>query len=187
MPTLLETGRGSPTGACVYDHINFPQRYHGCLFLADWTQGQILSVKFAGDGSPQSEVFIQGQPLNVTDLTVGPDGCLYFCTGGRGTRGIYQVRWMGTVPVELRDLGDGGRALSSSRSSMLPARQSIAALKRELGSSWSEAIAGVAFSDDNPAKFRLRALEVMQLFGPTPSAELLTALAKSSNEAVRVQ
>jgi putative heme-binding domain-containing protein len=189
MPTLLETGRGSPTGACVYDHINFPQRYHGCLFLADWTQGQILSVKFAGDGSPQSEVFIQGQPLNVTDLTVGPDGCLYFCTGGRGTKGgIYQVRWMGTVPAELRDLGDGvARAIKQPQLDAPWARQSIAALKRELGSSWSEAIAGVAFSDDNPAKFRLRALEVMQLFGPTPSPELLTALAKSSNEAVRVR
>ncbi|MEZ6152500.1 MAG: hypothetical protein R3C09_20565 [Pirellulaceae bacterium] len=189
MPTLLETGRGSPTGACVYDHINFPQRYHGCLFLADWTQGQILSVKFAGDGSPQSEVFIQGQPLNVTDLTVGPDGCLYFCTGGRGTKGgIYQVRWMGTVPVELRDLGDGvARAIKQPQLDAPWARQSIAALKRELGSSWSEAIAGVAFSDDNPAKFRLRALEVMQLFGPTPSPELLTTLAKSSNEAVRVR
>lgn len=189
LPTLLETGRGSPTGSCVYDHVMFPQRYHGCLFLADWTQGQILSVKFADDGSPRSEVFLQGQPLNVTDLSVGPDGCLYFCTGGRGTRGgIYQVRWLGTVPAELKALGDGvARAIKQPQLDAPWARQSIAALKRELGSSWSEAIAGVAFSDDNPAKFRLRALEVMQLFGPTPSPELLTALAKSSNEAVRVR
>lgn len=189
MPTLLETGRGSPTGSCVYDHVLFPQRYHGCLFLADWTQGQILSVKFAADGSPQSEVFLQGQPLNVTDLTVGPDGCLYFCTGGRGTKGgIYQVRWTGTVPVELKDLGDGvARAIKQPQLDAPWARQAIAALKRELGSSWSEAIAGVAFSDENPAKFRLRAFEVMQLFGPTPSPELLTSLAKSPNEAVRVR
>ena len=189
LPALLETGRGSPTGSCVYDHVMFPQRYHGCLFLADWTQGQIVSVKFAADGSPQSEVFVQGQPLNVTDVAVGPDGCLYFCTGGRGTKGgIYQVRWAGTVPTELKDLGDGvARAIKQPQLDAPWARQSIAALKRELGSSWSEAIAGVAFSDDNPAKFRLRALEVMQLFGPTPSPELLIALSKSSNEAVRVR
>lgn len=189
LPTLLETGRGSPTGACVYDHVMFPQRYHGCLFLADWTQGQILSVKLASDGSPQSEVFVQGQPLNVTDLTVGPDGWLYFCTGGRGTKGgIYQVRWLGSVPATLKDPGDGvARAVKQPQLDAPYARQAIAALKRELGSAWPEAIAGVAFSDDNPAKYRLRALEVMQLFGPTPSPELLLSLSESSNEAVRVR
>ena len=187
LPTLLETGRGSPTGACVYDHVMFPQRYHGSLFLADWTQGQILSVKLAADGSPQSEVFVQGQPLNVTDLAVGPDGWLYFCTGGRGTKGgIYQVRWLGSVPAALTDPGEGvAKAVKQPQLDAPFARQAIAALKRELGSAWAEAIAGVAFSDDNPAKYRLRALEVMQLFGPTPSPELLLSLSQSSNEAVR--
>ncbi len=41
LPTLLETGRGSPTGAVCYDHYAFPQRYHGNLFLADWSEGRI--------------------------------------------------------------------------------------------------------------------------------------------------
>ena len=71
----------------------FPQRYHENLFLADWTQGQILAVKLDENGRAQSQVFLQGQPLNVTDVAIGPDGWLYFCTGGRGTKGgIYQVR-----------------------------------------------------------------------------------------------
>ncbi len=189
LPTLLETGRGSPTGSCVYDHVMFPQRYHGSLFLADWTQGQILAVKLTPDGQAQSEVFVQGQPLNVTDLTVGPDGWLYFCTGGRGTKGgIYQVRWLGTVPASLKDLGTGvAKAIKQPQLDSAWARQSIAALKRELGTAWNDTIAGVAFSDDNPAKFRLRALEVMQLFGPTPTPALLKALAKSPNEAVRAR
>lgn len=189
LPTLLETGRGSPTGSCVYDHVMFPQRYHGSLFLADWTQGQILSVKLTPDGQAQSEVFVQGQPLNVTDLTVGPDGWLYFCTGGRGTKGgIFQVRWLGTVPASLKDLGTGvAKAIKQPQLDSAWARQSIAALKRELGTAWNDTIAGVAFSDDNPAKFRLRALEVMQLFGPTPTPALLKALAKSPNEAVRAR
>ncbi len=188
-PTLLETGRGSPTGACSYDHFMFPRRYHGNLFLADWTQGQILSVKLSADGTAQPEVFVQGQPLNVTDLAVGPDGWLYFCTGGRGTKGgIYQVRWLGTVPNELKDLGDGvARAIRQPQLDSAWTRQAIAALKRELGAAWSDAIAGVAFSDDNPADYRLRAMEVMQLFGPTPTVELLTSLSKSKNEAVRAR
>ncbi len=189
LPTLLETGRGSPTGACVYDHVMFPQRYHGSLFLADWTQGQILSVTLTPDGRAQSEVFVQGQPLNVTDLTVGPDGSLYFCTGGRGTKGgIFQICWLGSVPESLRDMGTGiAKAIKQPQIDSAWARQSIAALKRELGTAWNDTIAGVAFSDANPAKFRLRALEVMQLFGPAPAPPLLQALAKSPNEAVRMR
>lgn len=189
LPTILETGRGSPTGCCVYDHIKFPLRYHGCLFLADWTEGRILNVKLADDGQAQSEVFLQGQPLNVTDLAVGPDGWLYFCTGGRGTKGgIYQVRWRGKVPDSIQDTGDGiAKAIKQPQLDSAWARQTIAGLKRELGASWNEAIAGVAFSDENPPKYRLRALDVMQLFGPTPTPELLIALSKAPSEAVRAR
>ncbi|MEZ6136201.1 MAG: HEAT repeat domain-containing protein [Pirellulaceae bacterium] len=189
LPTLLETGRGSPTGACVYEHHMFPQRYHGCLFLADWTQGQILAVKLEENGTAQSHVFLQGQPLNVTDLTVGPDGHLYFCTGGRGTKGgIYQVRWQGDVPDAIKNLGSGiAKAIKQPQLDAAWARQSIASLKRELGASWGDTVAGVAFSDENPAKYRLRALDLMQLFGPTPTPELLTELSKAPNESVRAR
>ncbi len=190
LPTLLETGRGSPTGACVYDHHMFPQRYHGNLFLADWTQGQILSVKLPPGGQAHSEVFIQGQPLNVTDLTIGPDGWLYFCTGGRGTKGgIYQVRWLGDVPESIKNPGSDGiaKAIKQPQLDAAWARQAIASLKRELGASWNDAVAGVAFSDENPAKYRLRALDLMQLFGPPPTPELLTALSETPNEAVRAR
>ncbi|MCA9130014.1 MAG: HEAT repeat domain-containing protein [Planctomycetales bacterium] len=187
LPPVLETGRGSPTGACLYDHFMFPQRFHGRLMLADWTQGQILSVKLDAAGQAQSEVFLQGQPLNVTDLAVGPDGWLYFCTGGRGTKGgIYQVRWLGKVPDTISDLGEGiAAAVKQPQLDSAWARQKIASIKRELGTAWADTVAGVAFSDENPAKYRVRALELMQLFGPTPTPELLTALSESPNEAVR--
>lgn len=192
LPPLLETGRGSPTGACFYDHFAFPQRYHGCLFLADWTAGQIVSVRLQdgpNGGTAQSDVFIKGQPLNVTDLAIGPDGCLYFCTGGRGTRGgIYRVRWRGKVPESVSNLGDGiAKAIKQPQLDSAWSRQSIAALKRELGASWSDLVAGVAFSDDNSAKYRLRALELMQLFGPVPSPTLLAALCSAKSEEVRMR
>ena len=88
LPGVLDTGRGSPAGAVVYSHVMFPVRYHGTLFTADWSQGRILAVKLKHNGASytaSSEVFLEGNPLNVTDLDVGPDGGLYFTTGGRGT------------------------------------------------------------------------------------------------------
>lgn len=189
LPTTLETGRGSPTGSCSYEHFMYPQRFHDSLFLADWTQGKILNVKIDESGVAQSEVFLQGQPLNVTDLAVGPDGWLYFCTGGRGTKGgIYQVRWLGSVPNEVKDLGDGiAAAIKQPQLSAAWARQAVASLKRELGASWNDTVAGVAFSENNSAKHRLRALDLMQLFGPVPTPELLAALGKAPNEAVRAR
>ena len=43
-----------------------------------------------------SEVFLRGKPLNVTDLDFGPDGAMYFVTGGRKTKsGLYRVSYIG--------------------------------------------------------------------------------------------
>lgn len=192
LPTLLETGRGSPTGAVCYDHYAFPQRYHGCLFLADWSEGRILSVKLQPSGAghqAQAEVFLQGQPLNVTDLAVSKDGSLYFCTGGRGTTGgIYRVQWKGTIPESVKDLGTGiSRAVRQPQATSSWARQELATLKEELGSSWNQLIAGVAYSDENPAKYRLRAMDLIQLFGPSLTADMLIELSQSNNELVRAR
>lgn len=192
LPTLLETGRGSPTGAVCYDHYAFPQRYHGSIFLADWSEGRILAVKLQPNGAghqAQAEVFLQGQPLNVTDLAVAKDGSLYFCTGGRGTTGgIYRVQWKGSIPASVKELGAGiARAVRQPQPSAPWARQELATLKEELGSSWNQLIAGVAYSDENPAKYRLRAMDLLQLFGPTLTADMLIELSESKNELVRAR
>ncbi|MFO1062851.1 MAG: PQQ-dependent sugar dehydrogenase [Pirellulales bacterium] len=192
LPTMLETGRGSPTGSVVYDHYAFPQRYHGSLFLADWSEGRILSVKLQPNGAAhqaQAEVFLQGQPLNVTDLSISKDGSLYFCTGGRGTAGgIYRVAWKGTLPPAAKELGNGiSRAVRQPQPSAAWGRQELATLKEELGASWNQLIAGVAYSDENAAKYRVRAMDMMQLFGPSLTTEMLVELSRSKNEQVRAR
>lgn len=192
IPTLLETGRGSPTGAVVYEHYAYPSRYHRNLFLADWSEGRILAVQLKPNGasfSAHAEVFVKGQPLNVTDLDVGSDGSLYFCTGGRGTDGgIYRVRWNGEIPKDLKDLGSGiAKAIRQPQIQSAWGRQEIALVKKELGQSWDEMVAGVAYSPDNPARYRVRALELMQLLGPVPTPDLLIDLSRSPNEAVRAK
>lgn len=192
LPPVLETGRGSPTGAVVYEHFMFPVRYHNSLFLADWSEGRILSVRLDAQGGTfkaDSEVFLQGQPLNVTDVAVGPDGSLYFCTGGRGTSGgVYRVVWDGEIPERIKNLGSGvAAAIRQPQIEAAWSRQKIAGIKSELGTKWGEMVAGVAYSDDNPPHYRTRAMDLMQLFGPVPSEDLLIELSKAPAESVRAK
>ncbi len=192
LPNLLDTGRGSPTGAVCYEHYMFPVRYHNSLFLADWSEGRILNVRLKPRGSgyiADSEVFLKGQPLNVTDLDVGPDGGMYFCTGGRGTAGgVYRVVYKGDIPDRMKNLGSGiAAAIRQPQLESAWARQEIASIKRELGDKWGQMVAGVAYSNDNPSHYRTRAMDLMQLFGPVPSEDLVLELSRAASEAVRAR
>jgi putative membrane-bound dehydrogenase-like protein len=101
LPPIAETGRGSPVGMDFYNHRVFPSKYRGALFLGDWAIGVIYAVHLKRDGAsykPEVERFCTGAPMNVTDLTVGPDGAIYFTMGGRGTQGgAYRIRYSGTT------------------------------------------------------------------------------------------
>ncbi len=192
LPNLLDTGRGSPTGAICYEHYMFPVRYHNSLFLADWSEGRILNVRLKPRGAgyiADSEVFLKGQPLNVTDIEVGPDGAMYFCTGGRGTSGgVYRVIYKGDIPDRMKQLGSGiAAAIRQPQLESAWARQEIASIKRELGDQWGQLVAGVAYSSDNPSHYRTRAMDLMQLFGPVPSEELVLELSQAENENVRMR
>ncbi|MEL6105190.1 MAG: HEAT repeat domain-containing protein [Planctomycetota bacterium] len=192
LPNMIDTGRGSPTGGVCYEHYAFPMRYQGTLFLGDWSEGRILNVRVKKRGASfvaDSEVFLQGQPLNVTDLEVGPDGALYFCTGGRSTAGgVYRVIYKGKIPDRMKKLGTGiAAAVRQPQIESAWTRQKIASIKRDLGDQWNQLVAGVAYSDDNPPDYRVRAMNLMQLFGPIPSEELLLELSESESELVRAK
>lgn len=192
LPPVLETGHGSPAGIVTYNHFSFPARFHGAIFTADWALGRILVVKLKKSGAgytASSEVFLEGNPLNVTDLDVGPDGWLYFVTGGRGTSGgIYRVTWKGQIPKEVADIGTGLTAvIRQPQPGSSWARQNIAGIKRQLGANWDKSLLGVAKTTANPAAYRLQALDLMQLYGPAPTAELLIELSREPNELVRAR
>ena len=62
------------------------------------------------------EPFVQGKPLNVTDLAVGPDGAMYFITGGRGTQsGLYRVTHVANGPEAMVDPGPDAIAGAQAR------------------------------------------------------------------------
>jgi putative heme-binding domain-containing protein len=192
LPGILDTGRGAPTGAVLYDHYAFPTQYRGAVFLADWSQGRILAVQTQRQGASYvaaSEVFLQGQPLNVTDLEVGPDGSLYFVTGGRGTNGgIYRIHWKGEIPAAESELGEGvAAAVKHPQLHAAWARQNIAQARQNVLGTWNENITAIARGRSNPWQQRVRALELMQWFGPVPDSELLIEVSKSQNELVRAK
>ncbi len=116
-------------------------------------------------------MFLEGQPLNVTDLAVGPDGWLYFCTGGRDTEGgIYRIVWDGEVPADVKKQGEGiTAALRQPQLNSAWARQQIALMKKQIGPNWESELVKVAEADDAPIADRERA-RLLQLFGPFPSA-----------------
>jgi hypothetical protein len=92
------------------------------------------------------------------------------------------------VPESERNLGEGiSRAIRQPQLYSAYSRQAVAILKREMDMDWDDQILGVAFSEENPARYRMQALDLMQLLGPIPTAELLVELSQSTNDQVRAK
>ena len=190
MEPAATTGRGSPTGAVLYQHMQFPSRYHNTMFMADWSEGRILAVKEQTNGAGYQatpEVFLAGKPLNVTDLAVGEDGTLYFATGGRGTTGgVYRVVWKGTIPAHMLTFkNDLERVIRHPQPQSAWARQNTALIKKKLQGQWKNSLLGVAKETRNDPQYRIRALDTMVFYGPFPSTSLISELARDTSEAIR--
>ena len=104
-PVTLNVGLASPTGIEFGTRSNFPPELRRTLFISDWSYGRIVAVHLTPRGASYTataENFVVGKPLNVTDLAFGPDGAMYFITGGRRTQsGLYRVSYIGPKVNEL--------------------------------------------------------------------------------------
>jgi putative heme-binding domain-containing protein len=115
LPPVVDIGRGSPTGMTFGTGSRYPEPWRSALFAADWAFGRIFAVHLKERGASYEatfEPFVTGRPMNVTDLEFGPDGAMYFITGGRGTESrLYRVRYVGTAaPASTaKDVGKDAR------------------------------------------------------------------------------
>ncbi len=104
-PTTVNIGLASPTGIEFGTRSHFPPQWRRALFICDWSYGRIVAVHLAPRGATYAgtaENFLAGKPLNVTDVAFGPDGAMYFVTGGRRTQsGLYRVSYVGPKVEEL--------------------------------------------------------------------------------------
>lgn len=111
-PQLFDIGRSSPTSVMFGDNLKFPASYRRALFALDWTYGRVIAVHLFPRGRTYraaGETFLQGRPLNVTDVATGPDGAMYLITGGRKTQSaLYKVTWTGPVTSERNPDIDAG-------------------------------------------------------------------------------
>ncbi len=86
LPPVINVGQGSPTSFFSGHKARFPEKYRKALFAFDWSFGIIYAIQLEPDGSSykaKGEEFVSGSPLPLTDGLIGPDGALYFLTGGR--------------------------------------------------------------------------------------------------------
>ena len=94
-PQLFDIGRSSPTSVMFGYGLKFPSSYQRALYALDWTYGRVIAVHLLPRGMTyraSAETFLQGRPLNVTDIATGPEGVMYLTTGGRKTQSaLYRI------------------------------------------------------------------------------------------------
>ncbi len=112
LPATLNIGQGSPTNVMFGTKAKFPSKYRKALYAFDWSFGIIYAIHLTPKGATYeatAEEFISGAPLPLTDGTIGPDGALYFATGGRRLESdLYRVYYKGELdsytPLKEADL-----------------------------------------------------------------------------------
>jgi putative heme-binding domain-containing protein len=119
LPPVINIGPGSPTNLIHGMNAGFPEQYRDALFASDWSFGIIYAIHLKADGSTytaHAEEFISGAPLPLTDGVIGPDGALYFLTGGRRLESdLYRVYYEGeteqnALPVYGKSVDEGQQA-----------------------------------------------------------------------------
>src|SRR5690606_25023235 len=105
LPALINIGQGSPTNLISAHEADFPEPYRNALLAFDWSFGIIYAIHLEANGASyaaEAEEFISGAPLPLTDGVIGPDGALYFLTGGRRLESdLYRVYYKGDPAEEL--------------------------------------------------------------------------------------
>lgn len=100
LPPVMNIGQGSPTNLIYLRDAKFPAKYKKTLLAFDWSFGIMHAIHLKPSGSTytsEHEEFLSGIPLPLTDGVVGPDGALYFMTGGRRLESdVYRVYYTGS-------------------------------------------------------------------------------------------
>lgn len=194
-PSVIDIGLSSPTGIYFGYEAKFPEKYQDALYLLDWSYGRIIAVHLSSGGTwyeGTQETFAAGRPLNVTDGCIGPDGAMWFITGGRGTQsGLYRVTYAGDEAPSIISPANDMQYYTQLRR-LVPLKGALTSLDEpepELGLVWQSLgakellvrrAARLALERMPPAQWREAALKEDERSVALPA---LLALARSGNAA----
>ena len=190
LPPVRDLGRGSPVGVEFYTSYAYPREFFDNIFEADWSRGRLLYSALTPSGATYTmrtdrAEFVHGEPFNITDVEVGPDGMMYFTTGGRSTTGgLWRLRYTGTVPA-TPDMTGILAVVRQPQPLSSWGWAAIEKVKATMGASFGSELEKIARNASAPGMERARAIYEMQRHGAAPSAALLTALIKDANADVR--
>lgn len=200
LPTTFDVGLGSPTTVKFAPReANFGLKYRDALFALDWAYGRILAIHLEPHGASYTgrmETFISGRPLNVCDLEFGPDGAMYFVTGGRRTQsGLYRVvRQQNSDTPPAGALGDRLRQAQAEEARALRKKleqfhgridaEAVATAWPHLAHDdpWIRHAARVAIEAQPASEWAARALSELD---PVKAATALLALARCGDRSVQ--
>ena len=195
LPPLRDLDRGSPVGVETYESYAYPSQFFDMVLEADWSRGRLLynQLKPAGGtytglpGGLSAPAFVFGEPLNMTDLEVGPDGMIYFTTGGRATvGGFWRIKYTGAAPAQP-DMTGIWAVVRQPQPLSAWGWARIERVKATMGAAaFGAALEQVARTTSNNGLERARALYEMNRHGAPPSDALLTALIADRDDNVRL-
>jgi putative heme-binding domain-containing protein len=200
LPNVRDLGRGSPVGVEFYQHTVYPREFRDAYFEADWSRGRLLWTPLVRVGatykaSKEKDEFVHGEPLNITDVEVGPDGLIYFSIGGRGTEGgIYRVKYTG-AGAPTNAASTNGDSAGAPTGVLAAVRQpqplsswgyaAIEKIKASMGASFATELEELARDTRAISEYRAQAVYIMQRHGGRPNAALLKALLADRDVMVR--
>lgn len=190
LPPVRDVGRGSPVGVEFYTSYAYPREFFDNLFEADWSRGRLLYTALTPEGATYAArtdraEFIHGEPFNVTDVEVGPDGMMYFSTGGRNTTGgVWRLRYTGTVPPPP-DMTGILAVIRQPQPLSSWGWAAIEKVKASMGAGFGAELEKLARNTSATGMDRARGLYEMQRHGAAPNVALLTALIADRNADVR--
>ena len=190
LPPLRDVGRGSPVGVEFYQSRVYPTAMHDALLEADWSRGRLLYTPLTRKGASYTAAsarteLVHGEPLNITDVEVGPDGLVYFTTGGRTTEGgVFRIVYNGPRPATAK-LTPLLAAVRQPQPLSSWGHAAVARAKADLGDGWASGLEALARDRAARGEDRAQAIYVLQRHGPAPPVPLLADLMREADADVR--